>query len=60
MHIPAGWMKSPGMGRWKQWRGRRKAEGLRDGGERRESEEVGSGIVRGSCTGSPGVVGTKS
>lgn len=38
MHIPAGRMKSPGMGRWKWWRGRkkRKAEGSRDGKEGRE------------------------
>lgn len=31
MHIPAGRMKSPGMGGWKRRRGRRKAEGWREG-----------------------------
>lgn len=33
MHIPAGRMKSPGMGRWKRRRAGRKAEGRRGSGE---------------------------
>lgn len=60
MHIPAGRMKSPGMGRWKWWRRRkRKAEGWRNSEEGREREDMGSGTDRDSNTGSPRAVGTK-